>query len=96
VVEVIARFDRSTLPPFNPFYSDIAYWELHRRLATLSLVLLAGLTGQVTAQLAIAALARIPSLSAEPVLQEVARWARNPLTSIATGELERRASQKSS
>jgi HEAT repeat protein len=90
VVDVIASFDRATLPPFSPFYSELAYWELHSRLATISLIVLAWRGEEATRHLALAALAKIPSSSAAPVLEQVPLWARAPLSDVAAAELERR------
>jgi hypothetical protein len=103
VLGEFGRRDRSELPcyvpdvfPYNASSLDTALWELHTRMAVLTLLCLHALRQKWINELATAALSKFWSPSAEPVLTEAQSWAQELIASVASAELERRRKDESS
>jgi hypothetical protein len=97
VVEEIGRCDPSKLPcyvpavfPYNPSSTATAVWELHNRMAVLTLLCLHALGEESINRLTNMALSKFEFNSAEPVLIEAPSWAGERIASAARIELERR------
>lgn len=103
VIGEFGRRDRSKLPcyipavfPYNASSLDTALWELHTRMAVLTLLCLHALRQECINELATAALTKFWSLSAEPVLTEAQSWAGELIARAASAELERRRKNEAS
>jgi hypothetical protein len=89
-IRYIVNFDRSTLPAYSPLHSELAYWELHKRLAALSLLWLSVLPREDISQPATKALRTMDPMAVAAVLRQAHTWAREHVVSFANAELERR------
>jgi HEAT repeat protein len=89
-IRAIVNFDRSTLPAYSPFHSEVAYWELHKRMAALSLLWLSVFPREYISQPATKALRTMDQMAVEAILTQAHTWAGEHVVSFANAELERR------
>lgn len=90
VLDTIGEFDKSELPSSSPLFSEAAIWELHQRMAVLTLTLLPAATPVFLRQpLVDAAMRSIGSLAAVPVLRQVAQWGIPKVKELAAAQLGR-------